>query len=708
MSTPIIGQQISLTYRGSFAAGIISPALNFRSDMEKWQSGASALTNFFVHVQGGISNRPGTQYVGTCKQTDNPPNLIPFVYNNAQSYILEFGDKYLRIISRGAYLTKADGSIYEVATPYSITDVFYLRHAQSADVMTITHPSYPAHNLSRLGQLDWTLTEISYAAGISPPSMTGTTPTNGNAGNTGTTPGISSVTYEYNVTAVSDDLNTESNTSGAGLTCTNYNIGYYEQYGNYNTVSWDAVEGADYYNVYRRYAGQWGLIGTTTALTFDDVNYAPDTENGPPTHKNPFDGNYPTAVTYFQQRRVFAGSTAYPQTVWMSRSANYANFDTHTPIVDDDAITATIASQQVNAIAHLVPMADLLVFTAAGIWKVAGGQTGEAITPSNFTATPQMFVGCSYVQPIAINSDVLFIEGKGSHIRDLQYDWYASIYNGNDLSVMAEHLFYGYTISSWGFSQFPFNLLWACRSDGTLLGMTYLKEQNVWAWHQHATQNGVFLSVAVIPEENEYGAIEDVPYFVTERTINGKNVYYIERMVTRQLGAENDDITKSWFVDCGLRYSGAATSKVSGLDHLAGQTVSACIDGKGYTGLTVASDGSVALPASGETITVGLPINAHAQTLPLDISQTPQFARRKRISKVYASLYNSAGLEVSSNGGKNLYPLGNKADAGAMTSDYVMRIPSPIWTQKGQFDFYQNAPLPCTLTTISFDVEEGN
>lgn len=700
--------QIALTYRGSFAAGIISPSLNFRADMEKWQSGAAALQNFFVHVQGGISNRSGTQFIGASKQTSNPPVLIPFIYNNSQSYILEFGDKYLRIISNGSYLTNADGSVYEVKTPYAVEDVFFLRHAQSADVMTITHPSYPAHNLSRVGQTNWLLTEISYAAGIVAPSMTGVEAINGNAGNTGTKPGISSVSYEYNITASSVTLNTESNTSGTGLTCTNYNIGYYSQYGNYNTVTWSAVDGAEYYKVYRKYAGQWGLIGTTTELSFDDVNYSPDTENGPPAHKNPFADNNPTAVTYFQQRRVFAGSLAYPQTVWMSRSANYSNFDTHTPVVSDDAITATIASQQVNTIAHLVPMADLIVFTGAGIWKVAGGQTGEAITPSNFTATPQMFVGCSYVQPITINSDVLFIEGKGSHIRDLQYDWYASIYNGNDLSVMAEHLFYGYTISSWAFSQFPFNLLWACRSDGTLLGLTYLKEQNVWAWHQHSTQNGVFLSVAVVPEENEYGATEDVPYFVVERTIDGKNVYYIERMMTRQLGAGNDDITKAWFVDCGLRYSGVPVAKVSGMEHLAGQAVSACIDGKGYTGLIVAEDGSVALPVSGRTITVGLPIAAHAQTLPIDISQPPQFARRKRISKVYASLYNSSGLEVSSNSGKNLYPLGNKADAGAMTSGYVMRIPSPIWTQEGRFDFYQNTPLPCTITTISFDVEEGN
>jgi len=702
------GPSVGLSFKGAFAAGIMSPMMAFRSDMEKWQTGAAQLTNFFVHVQGGISNRPGTQYVGTSVQTGNPPKLIPFIFSNAQSYVLEFGAQYIRFISNGAYLTNADGSIYQLQSPYAITDVFALRYAQSADVMTITHPSYPAYNLERLAQVDWQLSEVTVGSGLDAPTMTGATATNGNAGNTGTSPGISSVVYTYNVTSVSNSPYTESQTSGSGLNVTNYNIGYYQQYGNYNTVSWDAVAGADYYNVYRQFAGQWGLVGSTTSTTFEDQDYAPDTTQGPPQAYNPIGGNYPVTVAYFQQRRVFAGSNTYPQTVWMSRNANYTNFDSHQPVVDDDGITATIASQQVNEIMHLVAMPDLLVFTGAGIWKVTGGSTGDAITPANFTATPQMYVGCSSVRPITVNSDVLFVEGKGSHVRDLQYAWETQAYQGNDLSVLADHLFYGYTISDWGFAQFPYNLLWACRSDGTLLGMTYLKEQQVWSWHQHTT-SGVFLSVAVVPEQNAYGATEDVPYFVVERVIDGATVYMIERMVTRQLGASNDDASDAWFVDAGLKYSNTTTvSSVSGLTHLIGQTVSACIDGKGYIGLTVDSTGACALPVAGSEIVVGLPYTAHAQTLPLDLMQPPQFGRRKRVSKVYASLYNSLGLTVSTNGGAIQVPLGAGATTYDMTTGLAMKIPTPNWTQLGQIDFYQTYPLPCTITTLSLDVEEGN
>ncbi len=758
MSQAPSGPQVGLTWFSSFSGGVMAPLVGYRADMEKWHSGAAELTNLFVHVQGGISNRPGTQYVGTSRADASgpPPKLIAFIYNNTQSYVLEFGDRYLRFISNGAYLANADGSPYELATPYSIGDAFWLRHAQSADVMTLTHSGYPAMNLSRHGELDWTLEVISYSAGIEAPSSLVASAVEGNAANTGTTPGVSKVTYEYAVTSVSNERNTESNATLApsqtemttqtqtvtdpvtgrtstvtsqipvevGRFVTNYNIGYYTNYGNYNTLSWPAVTGADYYNVYRRFAGQWGLIGNTTSLSFDDVNYAPDTENGPPAHRNPFDGgNNPVSVTYFQQRRVFAGSLAYPQTVWMSRSANYTNFDIHTPVVSDDAITATIASQQVNTIKHLVPMADLLAFTGTGIWKISGGQTGTPITPSNFTAIPQMFVGSSDVQPLPINTDVLFIENKGSHIRDLQYDWYAQIYQGNDLSVLADHLFYGYTISDWSFAQFPFNLIWAVRSDGTMLGMTYLKEQNVMAWHQHRTEGGAFQSVAVVPEENGYGAIEDTPYVVVKRSLAGRQSYTIERIQSRQLGMENDDITRSWFVDCGLRYEGKEIGTVSGLGHLAGATVSACIDGRGFTGLTVGNDGTLTLPRPGSVVTVGLPIHARAVTLPLDLGNPPQFARRKRVSKVYASLCNSSGLSVSTDDGKTFHGLdGQGAAAGpsapnpyqkkdtgpALISGLTMRIPTPNWTQKGSLILQTDQPLPVTVTSISVDVELGS
>lgn len=152
----------------------------------------------------------------------------------------------------------------------------------------------------------------------------------------------------------------------------------------------------------------------------------------------------------------------------------------------------------------------------------------------------------------------------------------------------------------------------------------------------------------------------------------------------------------------------------------AGATVSACIDGRGFTELTV---GTLTLLRPGSVVTVGLPIHARAVTLPLDLGNPPHFARRKRVSKVHASLYNSSGLSVSTDEGKTFHGLdGQGAAAGpsapnpyqkkdtgpALISGLTMRIPTPNWTQKGSFILQTDQPLPVTVTSISVDVELGD
>lgn len=684
----------------------MSPSLLYRSDMERWQTGVAELENMFVHVQGAVSNRSGTQYIATSRNTAGPPRLIEFVYNNEQSYVLELGEHYIRIITEGSYITREDGSILEVATPYTQETLLKLRYAQSADVMTLTHPAYPVYNFSRRGLRDWSLEEVIIGTKLTPPKIS-VTVTNGNAGNTGTSPGVSHTDYSYAVTAISTSGHDESELSNI-VTVSAFNLGYCNQYGNYNTISWKALPEVDHYRVYRKYAGSWGLIAATADLTFDDKNYAPDTAQGPPQHNNPFDKNNPVAIAYIQQRRVFAGSDSQPQTLWLSRSSNFTNFDTHTPVVDDDAITATISSQKVSEIQHLVAMADLLLFTGSALWKIGSGNQGgthKAITPSDFIALPQIYIGCAEVPPLPVNNDVLYVESKGSHVRDLQYDLYSDLYDGNDLSVMADHLFYGYTIRDWDFAQFPYDLLWACRSDGVLLGLTYLKEQQIQAWHTHSTPKGLFRSVAVVPETNDYGATEDIPYFVVERELQGQKRYMIERMVSRQMGPENNDIARGWFVDCGLRYEGEAVSSVSGLEHLEGESVSANINGHPFPSLLV-QNGRVTLPMAGSVVTIGLAYTAHMKTLPLALGQPPIFSRRKRVSKIFTTLYQTYGLQISVENTKR-EPIGPQ-DVNTDGTGLFFTIPKGSWGQGGQVDFYQDKPLPCTITTLQPEIEVGD
>lgn len=708
------GPKPASIYQSSFGAGVLDPMLWYRSDLAKWHSGAAQMINFFVHVQGATSNRPGTQYIGTAANPAQAPKLVPFIFNNSQTYILEFGGGYIRFISNAAYVVGSNGQPVQVATPYSATDVFNIRWVQSNDVLTVTHPSYAPYDLNRLGATDWTFTQTTFGEGLAAPTFvaSGCNAYNGNAANTGTTPGVSAVEYTYVVTAVSEAADTESVPS-APVGISNYNIGYFQQYGNYNNIEWSAVPGASYYNLYRMYAGSYGLIGSTTSTSFLDQNIEPDTTKGTPAFTNPFaNGNNPVCVTYYQQRRVFAGSYSQPQTFWMSQSGDYSNFDVHQPTEDDDAITASIAANQANIIEHLVSVNELLVLTSGGAWVIGSGSTSTAISPTAISAQPQVFVGASSVQPLVIGYDILYCEAEGSHVRDLSYNYYAQIYLGDDKSLLAQSLIDGYTIVDWTYARSPFDLVWAIRNDGTLLGLTYMKEQDVYAWHQHATVNGGFASVACVPE-NTFGIEEDAVYFSVNRTINGQQVCYIERLHSRLFGPGNSNPALAWFVDCGLQYSGVSTNQITGLSHLVGQTVSALVDGVPHTGLTVSGGGAVSLPngATGETWTVGLPMSAQLQMLPIDSGEPTILAQQKRVSRVYTMLKNSQGLNVSSDGERYVPLLPRGAPTGGtafVVSGIQQAEMPPSWDQNGQVAFLQVLPLPCTILGVHLQVEVGS
>lgn len=259
----------------------------------------------------------------------------------------------------------------------------------------------------------------------------------------------------------------------------------------------------------------------------------------------PSSGVYPSVAAYFQQRRVYAGSLNQPDTYWMTQPGLFNNMDSSIPITDSDSITGTPWAQQVNGIQWLVPMpGGLVVLTGRGAWQVNGGSQA-AITPSNQTAVPQAYNGCNdTVPPITINYDILYVQSKGSIVRDLAYNFFTNIYTGTDLTVLSDHLFTDYQITQWAWSEEPYKLVWLVRNDGILLCLTYLKEQDVYSWTRHDT-NGQFVSVCSVTEPPV-----DAVYVITKRFIQGVSKYYSERMDNRIWSNVED----SFCVDSGLKY----------------------------------------------------------------------------------------------------------------------------------------------------------
>lgn len=434
--------------------------------------------------------------------------------------------------------------IYELATTYTEAELPRLGYTQSADVMTIVHPSHDDTNLNRLADDNWTLTANNYASTVTAPTIASLV-----AGGTGA--GTYDKSYTYVVTAV--DANGVESLASASSSITTKSLSTTA----YNRLTWGAITGAEYYRIYKdpSYGTDiYGWIGDSHTLTFDDYNIAPITSDAPPEDRQPFSGagNKPSVVTYFQQRRIFANTNNEPQTTFTTQIANFNSLRTSKPARDDDAVTFTIAAQQVNEIRHLLSLDALLVLTSGGEWIVSEGQD-EVLTPSTVGIRPQSYNGASWVKPVIINSTVLYVQEKGARIRDLGYQFSSDKYTGNDLSIMSEHLFEDHQINEMAYAAEPYSILWCVRDDGVLLGLTYQREHEVWGWHQHST-DGEFESVATVTEDNR-----DAVYVIVKRTVNGSTVRYIERLEKREQTVVED----CFYVDSGLSYNGV-TATITG------------------------------------------------------------------------------------------------------------------------------------------------
>lgn len=259
----------------------------------------------------------------------------------------------------------------------------------------------------------------------------------------------------------------------------------------------------------------------------------------------PETGTYPSTCAYYQQRRVYASSLNQPDTYWMSQPGAFNNMDSSIPTTDSDAIVGAPWAQQVNGVQFLVPMpGGLVVLTGNGAWQLNGGNSA-AITPADQTANPQAYNGCNnIVAPITINYDILYVQAKGSIVRDLSYNFFVNIYTGTDMTVLSNQLFNDKTILQWAWSEEPYKLVWCIRNDGIMLSLTYLKEQDIYAWARHDT-NGLYSGVVSITEPPV-----DAVYLIVKRYVQGAWRWYSERMDDRSW----ENVEDSWCVDCGLSY----------------------------------------------------------------------------------------------------------------------------------------------------------
>ncbi|WP_346688968.1 hypothetical protein [uncultured Cloacibacillus sp.] len=831
----------------SFAAGELAPSLYGREDLAKYAVGLRTLKNFTVHPHGGVSNRAGMRYVAEAKHAGKAVRLVPFEYSDADAYLLEFGDEYVRFYKNGAQLAK-DGSPYELETPYLEGELRALSFAQSADVLFIVHPNHPPMELARYADTSWTLEKCSFKGGpfrtmnstdttIALSSMTGnvtltasaalfnaghagalfsvfhhvdevTKKTSGNDGKVwesvfiqGTLINMVPVlvcadeeqlakltvgslvrfgdTYsvvqsvsgnviefspspEWQLEVFTGEVLISSEGAGWPLEITAYegwhvlSSGFWggtvrlqrydedearwtdiytftsgstktscKNYDESGTVeeptrfrltaesfetflpegNTDAdrgyfeltAEAADYECCIR--------INSVTSATVAQGTFEKDAASTRTT-RNWSEGawsdyrGWPCAVGFNQDRLCFGGNASEPQNVWMSVTGDYYNFERHLVLQDDDAVTASLVSRKVSPVRAFVPLSSLVVLTAGAEWTISAGGTKSAITPSSLEANVQGYRGASMVTPVVIGNMVLFVQKQGKIIRDLGYAFESDSYSGNDLTVLATHLFKDRTVAAMDYQQDPDSIVWVALDDGSLLALTYLREQDVVAWSRIET-DGEVESVCCLSS-----AERDEVWLAVKRQSGDGYKRFIEQMAARSAESPQE----CFFVDCGVtkRYE-TPQSEITGLSHLEGRDAAVLADGNVIKGLTV-ENGKITLKHPASVVHVGLPYRAELETLDLTLPRQDgtQQGRSARLISVAVRVEKSRGIKIGAAEGDPV-PFEAMEFKERSTEPYgapislttgIMTLGLNAGYSSGRVRVIADEPLPCTVISL--------
>ena len=348
---------------------------------------------------------------------------------------------------------------------------------------------------------------------------------------------------------------------------------------------------------------------------------------------------YPSAVTFFQDRLVLAGSKRYPYMVWMSRTGDYWNFEVEEAageVLDDSAVALSFISRQDYSIKHLVAFTDLIVMTDGNEWTISGSET---VTPKQATPKMQTARGCTNVEPELIGGQTIFVQKGGKTVRDIQYNFTTDSYDGMDLSILAKHLTQDVTIVESAYKQEPDSMLFFVLSDGTAICLTYIIEQKVYAWSRIVT-DGKIKAVETVTK----GAESEV-YFVIDRTVNNTIYRYLELMKTVPHTEDPNDYI---MLDCAYKKTSSTAFSSVTASWLANKTVGVLADGRYIKGLTANGSGTITLPVPVKKCIVGILYSSvfELPNIELQLNDGTLQGRRKKVAEVILRLDKSLGGRV--------------------------------------------------------------
>ncbi len=625
----------------SLAAGELGPEMYGRTDHEKYGSGCRGCLNFITKPHGSAYRRPGTRHIHPAKTAAKRARLFGFDFNNtvSQSYILEFGDYYIRFYMNGGIILTAANAIYEIASPWSAEQVQALCAWQSADVMYLAHGNVAPRKLVRSGHASWTLETIDFRLpgyDLSILDTNGSGAANGKDGDTFVVPaGVvfesKSIVKGVNLAGQTrwfeyhGDTVYEAGTSALTITFKNTPDGKAE------STQIQAI-----YNASDVLHADWVVLESDSS--------APKEWTGT---------NWPSLVGCYEGRLILAATPEKPTSYFCSRTGHYTDFRKNTADdgvpLDDDAIWKEITGSRMNPIRWMVDQDELFMGTNSSEVRVWSGTDGEPLSPSACQGKRQSANGSCEVSAQLVNNSVLYVSPTGRKVYQLAFRVSEYRYNSQEVTLYSQHIT-GPGVVDMAYALEPDGVLWCARSDGLLAGCTYLPEQVVVGWHRHVLGGaGKVESLATIPGEEG----SELWMIVKRLNANGSERRDIERLepVFRAMNADGTtkaDAREGFFVDSGLSYSGTAKTEFTGLGHLEGKEVQILADGYVVPVQTV-TGGKITLAKAASVVHVGLGYESLVETMPLDIPlQTGSTqAQLKKVVAATLRVLNSVGGEVA-------------------------------------------------------------
>ena len=677
----------------SFAAGEISPEVANRVDLDKYNSAVLKARNCHIRPYGPIYKRPGMRFVARTKYSDKKSIIVPFNGATANDdYLLEIGHEYIRVHKDGQYLG------VELATPFTENILSNLRFTQSADTLFIASGDYPVKKLVRYSDTNWVfsdfaISDLYYDIGIVESDEDNTVTPSGTSGSVTLTSRDDLFTADMVGTSImiKQEVPTQEVTTSNGTTSAIYAGESWKiiTHGTWTgTVTVQRSYDSNTWETYRSYTGKNDFNPTESGSVSEgcylrvvcsissgtceaSLSRLPYSQEGTakitgytnaksvtasvtksfgttsPSKVYSFGVwspkfGYPKTIAFFQDRLCFGGSKAQPYMLWMSRSGDYANFSvekTSGTVTDDSAVAVGLLSRKQFQIKHLLASTDLIILTAGNEWIISGS---DVVTPSNINAKMQTTRGCSDVEPISVGGRIVFVQGRGSTVRDMGYSFETDSYGGNDLTIFAKHIIHGVQIEDAAYKQEPDSTLYMVRSDGTMACLAYIYDQKVYAWSTIDTE-GEIEAVSVIQEGDE-----DSVYVIVKRSINGTIVRNIECFNNNNNSCTDPD--HYIMLDCATKITNTEDSPSSSFNipSLAGLTINVLADDRWFENIIVDSNGNFSLPMQAVNVVAGLPYTMEIELPNVEIKTgdgTMQ-GRKKQISGCTLRLSNTLGGEI--------------------------------------------------------------